>query len=57
MFLLLCSNYFADLTKKLEMCLTLVSVLLEIDLGMPKLGCPKLVYQCRKQPVSIPGST
>ena len=43
MFLLLCSNYFADLTEKLEMCLTLVSILLEIDLGMLKLGSPKLV--------------
>ena len=42
-FLLLCSDYVADLIKTLELYLTVVSVLLRLDLGTPKLVCPKLV--------------
>ena len=44
-------NYFADLTKKLEMCLTAVSVLLKITFGhtqisLPKIGIPMLKTAC-----------
>ena len=41
----------ADLIKKLELCLMVVSAL---NLGTPKLVCAKLVYQCQKQLVSTP---
>ena len=53
-FLLLCSDYFADLIKKLEFCLTVVSVLLKIRFGHAQISMPKTVYQCRKQAVSTP---
>ena len=42
-FLLLSSDYVADLIKTLELYLTVVSGLLRLDLGTPKLVCPKLV--------------
>ena len=46
-FSLLCSDYDADLTKKLELCLAVVSVLLKIRFGhvqisVPKIGIPML---------------
>ena len=51
-FLLLCSHYIADLIKKLELHLIIVSVLLEIKFGhaqisVPKIGLPmsKTVWQ------------
>ena len=34
-FLLLCSDYVADLIKKLELCLIVLSVLLKTKFGMP----------------------
>ena len=51
---LLCLDYVADLIKKLELCLTIVSVLLKIRFGHIQISVPKLVCQCRKQPVSTP---
>ena len=46
-FSLLCSDYVADLTKKMELCLAVVSVLLKIRFGhvqisVPKIGIPML---------------
>ena len=52
-FSLLCSHYVTDLIKKLEMRLMVVSVL-GLNLGKPKLVCPKWVYWCWKQSVSTP---
>ena len=51
---LLCLDYAAALIKKLELCLTIVSVLLKIRFGHIQISVPKLVCQCRKQPVSTP---
>ena len=50
-FSLLCSDYVADLIKKLELCLTVVSVLLKIRFGhaqisVPKIGIPMLKTAC-----------
>ena len=47
----LCSYYIADLIKKLEICLTVLSVLLKIGLGhtqisVPKIGMPMLKTAC-----------
>ena len=53
-FLLLCSPYVADLIKKVELHLVVVSVLLKIKFGHAHLVCPKSVYRCRKQAVSTP---
>ena len=50
----LCSHDIADLIKKLELPIMVVSVSLKIKLGTPKFLCPKLVYLCRKQLVSAP---
>ena len=41
----------ADLIKKLELCLTVVSVLLKIRFGHAQISV-KSVYRCPKQPVS-----
>ena len=41
-FSLLCSHYVADLIKKLEMNLMVVSVLLEIKFGHAQLSLPKI---------------
>ena len=46
-FSLLCSDYVTDLTKKMELCLAVVSVLLKIRFGhvqisVPKIGIPML---------------
>ena len=41
-FSLLCSDYVADLIKKLEFCLTLVPVLLKIRFGCTKIIVPKV---------------
>ena len=51
------SHYVINLIKKLEMHLMVVPIFLKIKLGMPKLVCPKSVYPCQKQPVSIPDLT
>ena len=50
-FLILCFDYVADLIKKLELCITTVSVLLKIRFGhtqisVPKIGTPKLKTAC-----------
>ena len=50
-FWLLCSDYTADLIKKLEMCLTVVSVLLKVRFGhvqisVPKIGTPMSKTTC-----------
>ena len=49
-FSLLCSYCVTEIIKKLELHL-LVSKILILNLDMPKSVCPKLVHQCRKQPV------
>ena len=41
-FLLLCSHYVADLIKKLELHLMVVSVLLKIKFRQPKISVPKI---------------
>ena len=41
-FLLLCSDYVADLIEKLELCLTVVSVLLKIRFGHTQISMPKI---------------
>ena len=41
-FSLVCSDYFADLTKKLELCLTVISVLLQIRFGHAQISVPKI---------------
>ena len=51
--LLLCSHYIADLIKKLELCLMVVSDLLKIELGhtqisVPKIGIPMSKTACIK---------
>ena len=53
-FPILCWYYVKNIIKKLEMHLLLVMILFKMNLGMPKLLCPKLVKRCRKQPVSTP---
>ena len=50
-FLLLCSDYVADLIKKLKLCLTVVSVLLKIrfehaQISVPKIGIPMSKTAC-----------
>ena len=50
-FSILCFDYVADLIKKLELCITTVSVLLKIRFGhaqisVPKIGTPKLKTAC-----------
>ena len=40
--LLLCSHYVADLMKKLELCLMVVSVLLKIKFGHAQISVPKI---------------
>ena len=50
-FSLLCSDYIANLIKKLELCLTVVSILLKIRFGhiqisAPKIGIPMLKTAC-----------
>ena len=50
----LCSDYVTDLTKKQKLCLTVVSILLNIRFGHAQSSVPKSVYRCRKQPVSTP---
>ena len=50
-FSLLCSDYVADLIKKLELCLTVVSVLLKIifahaQITVPKVGIPMSKTAC-----------
>ena len=42
--------------KKLKLFLLVVYILIEINLDMSKLACPKLVYQCQKKPVSTQDS-
>ena len=49
--LLLCPVYVADLIKKLELCLTVVSIFLKIRFGhaeisVPKIGIPMLKIAC-----------
>ena len=41
-FSLLCSDYVADLIKKLELCLIMVSVLLKIRFGHTQISVPKI---------------
>ena len=41
-FSLLCPDYIADLIKKLELCLTVVSVLLKIRFGHPHVSKTKI---------------
>ena len=52
-FSLLCSYSVAVMIKKLELHFLVV---IRLNFGTPKLVCPKLVHQCRKQSVSTPGS-
>ena len=40
--LLLCSHYIADLIKKLELCLMVVSDLLKIEFGHTQISVPKI---------------
>ena len=42
--------------KKLELCLTVVAVLLNIRFGHTQISVPKMVFQCWKQPLSTPAS-
>ena len=46
----ICSDYITDLIKKLELCLTVVSVFLNIRFGHAQISIPM-----SKQPVLIPG--
>ena len=55
-FSLLCSPYIADLIKKLELHIMVVSILLKIKCGQAQICVPKLVYWCQKQPVPNPVS-
>ena len=41
-FFLLCSHYVADLLKKLEWCLMVVSVLLKNNFGQAQISVPKI---------------
>ena len=41
-FRLLCSDCIVDLIKKLELCLTVVSVLLKIRFGHAQISMPKI---------------
>ena len=41
-FSLLCSDYVADSIKKLELCLTVVSILLKIRFGHTQISVPKI---------------
>ena len=43
-FWLLYSDYITDLIKKLELCLTVVSVLLEIRFELAQISAPKSVF-------------
>ena len=45
---------FVICSKKMELRLIVVSVLLKIKFGHAHLVCPKSVYRCRKQAVSTP---
>ena len=47
---LLCSHYVADLIKKLELLLMVVKFYLRLNLGTPKLVCPKSVYDAENSP-------
>ena len=57
-FLLLCSHSVADLIKKQELCLTVVSILLKIrfryaQISVPKIGVPmskKACINCKMRP-------
>ena len=46
--MLLWSDYVADLIKKLELCLTVVSVLLKIRFGHAQISVPKVGIQMLK---------
>ena len=47
-FLLLCSDCIADMIKKLELCLTVVSVLLNIRFGQAQISVPKICIPMSK---------
>ena len=47
-FLLVYSHYIADLIKKLELCLMIVSVLLEIKFGHVQISLPKISLSMSK---------
>ena len=51
-FSILCSYYVIDIIRKLELRLLVVIFYLRLNLGTPKLVCPKSVHRCWKQPVS-----
>ena len=48
-FSLLCPDYIADLIKKLELCLTVVSILLKIRFGYAQISVENSLYQTLTQ--------
>ena len=48
------TDYIADLIKKLELCLTVVSVLLKIRFGHAQISVPKISVSMLKTALSTP---